>query len=275
MQDSFVERVIFKLVKKHIAGPTMSSAIKKAKELNSKGIPASIAFLSQPPSDTAKANYITATYMQLAREISRLGITASVHLTLEQLGSSLSKETSINNLKKVLEVSKKSGVFVWCELKEAKGSNNLLKKIKDTKGLGVAFNSFENCIEFVNKDKLTKDIKVICEEGSEAQQDGKEKHDTIRYVDAVIPKLNNLVLLSPNEGSIAKLMKKNGKYKKTLIFEFQLGYGEKKVGKMLKRGARLSMYVPFGKDWVNYAINNVPEKYTRAVASRLLSGESE
>src|ERR1039457_7223820 len=104
----------------------MSSAISKAKQLNIKGIPASITFLAQPPQNTTKATYITATYMQLVREIARLGITANVHLTLEQLGSEISKEAALNNLKKVLEVSKRSGVFVWCEIKDMKSEYNIV-----------------------------------------------------------------------------------------------------------------------------------------------------
>ncbi len=275
-QDSLVERVIFNLIKKHIAGPTMNSAISRAKLLNAKGIPASITFLTSPPHNAAKATYITATYMQLIREIARFGITANVHIPLQQLGIGIADDAALNNIKRILEVSKRAGVFVWFELNEPGSEHAIISHLKDKKGFGVALGSFESAIKYVNKQNFVKDLKVTCGKISdEKKSDKKDKQDTIKYIDSIIPKTNNLVLLSPNDGAVSKLIKKNGKYRKALIFEFQLGYGEKKIKKMLSKGTRMSMYVPFGKDWVTYAINNVPEGYMRAIAGSLLKGGGE
>lgn len=280
-QDSLVERVIFNLIKKHIAGPTMNSAISRAKLLNTKGIPASITFLTSPPHNTAKATYITATYMQLIREIARLGITANVHIPIQQLGVGIANETALNNIKKILEVSKRSGVFVWFELTEPEGESVIINRLKDKKGFGIALGSFDSGVRYVGKHSSVKDLKIICgkaEEGKKSDTkkgENKERQDTMKYIDSIMPKTNNLVLLSPNEGAVSKIISKNGKYRKALIFEFQLGYGEKKIKSMLGRGTRLSMYVPFGKDWVTYAINNVPEGYMRAIAGSLLKEGGE
>ena len=39
----------------------------------------------------------------------------------------------------------------------------------------------------------------------------------------------------------------------------------------MKKGAKVSVMVPFGKDWVKYATTNVPEGYMRFFAKRLLN----
>jgi proline dehydrogenase len=277
-QESLVERVIYRLIKKHISGQTMNSAIDRAKQFNSKGIPVSINFMAQAPGDTSKANYITATYMQLVREIARLGVTASVHLQLDQLGMSVSKEVAARNLQRILEVSERSGVFVWCELQNPNKDNMILTNLHDAKGLGLAFNSLEECLPYVKKRRSVKDLKVMCKSQKEVRRSKSKAHDKqekLHYIEAIAQNSQNLVLLSPNEKDVSRLLKNNSRHRKSLVFEFQLGYGEKRINRMLKRGARISVYIPFGKDWINYAINNVPEGYMRTIAGSLLKEREE
>ena len=273
-QSSFVERVIYRLIKKHISGPTMASALARAKQLNSKGIPVSINFMSRPPQNRAKANYITTTYMQLVREIARLGVKASVHLQLEQLGSNLSEELAVENLQSVIDASRKCGVFVWCEVGDPAKDTTLVSRLSDPKGLGFAFLSVEHGMNYAKRHRPIKELKVMCKpdaQNGKKEEDKGKKQDSIQSIEAIAQVSRNLVLLSPKEWVVANLVKKNGKYRKSLIFEFQLGYGEKKLNKMLKKGTRISIYIPFGKDWASYAMNNVPEGYMRMLANSLLT----
>ncbi|MDE1869493.1 MAG: hypothetical protein KGH71_00720 [Candidatus Micrarchaeota archaeon] len=272
-QDSLVEKVIFRLIKKHISGPTMGSAIERAKQFNARSIPVSINFISQSPPDKAKANYITTTYLQLVREISRLGINASVHLRLDQLGSTISQEEAIENLNSILAVSSRYGVFVWCELSNPSTEFPIVNQVKETSRLGLSFTNIEDGMVYSKKSKRFGSIKVSCR----GKHDGEKelKSDPMDSIEQIASSAKSLVLLEPKESSVSKLMKKGGKYRKSLIFEFQLGYAENRLGKLLKRGAPLSVFVPFGKDWASYAMNNVPHKYMRVLASNLLSEAKE
>lgn len=272
-QGSIVERVIHRLVKKHISGPTMGSAIDRAKRFNEKGIPASITFISNNPQTKPKAAYITTTYMQLIREIARMGITASVHLQLDQLGAELSGDFAIKNLQSILEVSRKCGVFVWCEIKDHLRDAEVISRIDGAKGFGVALPNIEHGIEFARLHRHVRQLKVSCKED---HAENARLKDPLSGIETIAKSAGNLVLLSLKESDAAKLVRKNPKYRKSLIFEFQLGYGDRKIGRMMKKGARLSMFIPFGKDWESYAINNVPEGYTRLLANRLLAeGKAE
>lgn len=269
-QESLVEKVIYRLIKKHISGPTIGSAIAKAKQLNSKGIHASITFISQPPRDRAKANYITTTYMELVRQIARMGIRASVHTQLEQLGRNVSKEIAVENLKKILAVSNKYGVFVWYELHD-KNDFETSKELNGTRGTGVALRNLDTALAYLKRKKAATELKVTCNPGmQEKKEERKVDGSYLRVIESVASTTKNLVLLSLNEGAVAKLIKNGSRYRKSLVFEYQLGYSERRLNAMLKKGARLSMYVPFGRDWTNYAVNNVPEGYMRALAGNLL-----
>lgn len=251
----------------------MGSAIDKAKLFNAKSIPVSINFISQSPHDKAKANYITTTYLQLVREISRLGINASVHLRLDQLGSTISSEEAIENLSNVLAVSTKNNVFVWCELSDPSKEFEMVSQIKETDQLGLSFTNIEDGMLYSKKSKKFGSIKVSCRGKHDGEKEAKS--DPMDSIEQIAGNSKSLVLLEPKESSVSKLMKKGGKYRKSLIFEFQLGYAENRLGKLLKKGTPVSVYIPFGKDWASYAMNNVPHKYMRVIASNLLSEGKE
>lgn len=261
MEESFVAKIAHRLIKKHIAGNTMNAAIKKGKALNDKGMLASITFLSDAPKDTAKSKYIASTYLQLIREISRFGLKASVHIPIEQLG--VNKENALENLKKVVEFGNKYGVFIWLE----EGSEGFkLDEAYKMRGVGVACRGSKAAMNIAKKG-YAKSIKLICSSKKE------ELDEEMKRIKELAEK-RTLVLLAQNDSIVEKMVKLNN-YKKSLIFEFPLGYSEKRLAKLMKRGAKVSIYLPFGRDWISYILNTMPSGYMRSIAAGLLAEKGE
>lgn len=273
-EDSLVEKVLYKLVKKHISGTTMNSALDKAKELNQKDVLASLTFLCNNVEDKPKAKYATTTYLELIRQVARLNINANVQVPLNQLGSGISEGILEDNLKRVLDAGNKNGVFIWFEVDGV--SRKMLRSISESKGCGIAANADE-AKEIIASNVDVKALKLMFNE-KRGKEDVKESE--YNYMDGFMDarsNIDNVVILSPPEKVVKKLIKGRGgaKNKRSVVFEFQLGYSRKLQKRAIKRGVKTSVYVPFGKDWVNYAVNNVPEGYMRFLAGRLLKGEVE
>ena len=265
---TIVEGLLYRLIRKHIAGTTMSSAIAKAKELNGKKLPVSIAFLSDSARDTAKARYATTTYLELIRRIAGMGLKASVHVPLGQVGTEVSEEVAARNVSEILATANKYGVFMWLEM--AGGAKGDLGSLKDAKGMGYAV-SIKDSNEYLNRNgDSVKALKIICPK-AESKEESALMEKRIRFA---ADSTRNVVLQSAPESVINRLVS-GGKYRKSLIFEFQLGYSAKAIGRMVKRGAKASVYVPFGKDWTQYAMTKVPESYARFLASKLLGEKKE
>ena len=271
-EDSLVERVLYRLVKKHISGTTMSSALDKAKELNSKNLLASITFLCNDVTDKPKAKYATTTYLELIRQVARLNINANVQVPLKQIGSEISDDVLEENMNQVLSTGNKNGVFVWFEVDGV--SKRIIRGIGESKGCGIAA-SAEDAKGIISSSMSIKALKLMF---NEKRKDVKERE--YNYMDGFMDAKSNIdsvVVMSPPEKVVKKLVKgKNGaKGKRSLVFEFQLGYSRKLQKKALKKGIKTSVYVPFGKDWVSFAVNNAPEGYMHFIAGRLLKGEVE
>ncbi len=259
--DSFVEKILYRLVKKHVSGTTMSSALEKTKELNSKNTHVSITFLSNSIATRPKARYVTTTYLELVRQISRLGLKASIQAPLNQLGLDVDEATASENLRELIRTGNKHGVFVWAEIPY--GGEFATHEFDDARGFGIAAPVSE--IAHTIKDHGTiKAFKAIFSTADESNWQVLAKQ-----LERLPATVGNRVMLSAPETVVKKMMN-GGKGNKSIIFEFRFGESSKRLKKLAKRGARTSVYLPFGKDWQAYAMNNVPEGYMRFLAGKFL-----
>lgn len=257
------ERILYRLIKNHIAGATMSSAIEKAKELNGKKLPVSIEFLSDSANDRIKARYATTTYLELIRRIARMGLKASIQVPLSQIGCGISEDIASRNIEEIMALANRYGVFVWFEVQ---GTEEVPSILREAKGVGYAVNLDES-EEYVRRNgKLIRALKVLCSDDADAKKDAKKVSRILR---AATKAVKNTMLQSVPEVAMKEFLKVNAS-KKSLIFEFQLGYSGKKISGMMKRGIKASVYVPFGKDWKHYAMSRTPGTYTRFLATKLL-----
>lgn len=259
-REPIVERIIHRLVRKHIAGTTMDSALDAAKALNAKNISASITFLSSGAADRAKAKYITSTYSELVRRVARSGIRAGVHIGLDQLGAGVDKKMAIDNFREIVSVGNKYGVFLWADA-DGMGAA-ALAPVTRMKGVGLVV-GHEKAAEYEKYGSRIGAVKLMFGDYSP-----KEKGDIIKRVESCRKSFRNVVLSHLPEKSISKVL--SSRYRSDIGIEFEYGYSERKVGRAVKKGAKVSMLVPFGKDWIKYAMNSAPEGYMRFVAGRLL-----
>ncbi|VVB76957.1 Uncharacterised protein [uncultured archaeon] len=260
-EHPIVGRILYRIIRKHIAGTTMSSAIEKAKELNGKSLPVSISFLSDVAKDSSKAKYATTTYLELIRRIGRMGLRASVHVPLSQIGIGVSEEVASRNAREILGTANKYGVFVWFEVSGP--GRRMPRFLKEARGMGYAVDVNE-AAAYLGKNAGIKSLKVMFT-GKAPKKEGAPVSVGVREI---LKDSKNVVLQSAPESIVKEFTK--GKDKKSVSFEFLLGYSKKAIGDLAKKGARTSVYVPFGKDWTQYAIDKVPENYARFLASTLL-----
>ncbi len=266
--DSFMDRLLYRLVKKHVAGTTMNSALKKAKELNNKDFHASITFLSNSVDSKSKARYISSTYQELARQISRKGIRASIQVPLAQLFPEISGTEDYDNLRNIISTANRAGVFVWIEIRENDGLR--LESIVDMKGYGIALSSkdIDKCLAECQNVKAIKIMFSDTDTATDASQ------HMLARIKKISKTAGNIVLFSA-PGSLINKSLTDPDLRKNVIFEFKLGQKATSSKKLSKRKSRISTYLPFGKDWHAYAMNNVPEGYVRFITSKLLSDEDD
>ncbi len=264
-EHAIAEKLLYRLIRRHIAGTTMDSAIEKARELNGKKMHVSLAFLSGDALDTTKARYATTTYLELIRNISRLGLKASVQVPLGQIGYAISSEIAEKKVNEILGTANKHGVFVWLDVRDHRFE--LPRFLQGAKGVGYAID-LARADEYikVNKNSI-RAVKALCNDVHNDRESIAHAFAKLRKIAGVV---NSMVVQSAPDGVIRKMLNGSGSVK-NIVFELQLGYKSKIANRLIKRGSGISVYVPFGKDWQQYARSTVPERYARFLAKNILN----
>jgi len=272
--DNIIKRLAFRLVKKHIAGFTTESALKAVRTLNAKGLHATVTFLNEHVHDQVKARYNTNTYMQLVRQLSRLHLNASISLRLSQLGYTISESYGERNLSDLLDVAEESRKFIWLEEEHNSISmQRIYRKLKPRHqymgmeaqpGYGGAKPDYSIKVRYY----LKKNMPLKNSNGSKSML-----RDYMNSIAKLAEKVESVTVFEKDPQIIAK-MANSHIGKRNLIFELPLGYEQKADigGKLVQR---MSVYVPYGKDWVPYIMSSIAEGKVKRVATALLDGEHE
>ncbi len=288
-QNTFLKSIVYRLIKKHISGTTVNTAFKLTKSLNDKDMPATITFLNENVNDTGKARYNLNSYMQLIKQISRLNLNASISVRMSQLGLTLPNGIIEHNMLSLLTTAKSSHVNVWFEYEDAlglKGMVDLYRRYNELyDGIGVELPLRHPRIEqAIGTLPKAASVKLIShyhmnepEESNKEKEKMKQKGHLDMYIDC-INKLHELKtklhIQEADEKTVYRLARANKQYKRDLIFELPLGYSKRWQGKFIKEKMKVSVYVPYGKDWIPYAINKLTEGRIRELAVSILDGKA-
>ncbi|OJI08229.1 MAG: hypothetical protein BK997_00780 [Candidatus Micrarchaeum sp. ARMAN-1] len=285
-----IKRLVFKLVKKHIAGSTSASVIRTVKQLNDKNVSATVTFLNENAATPLKIRYNINSYIEMIKQLSRLNLEAEVSLRMSQFGYLDSKEQAVNALDEIVSTADKYKKRLWIESEGAIIQSSIFDvrdRYDGTSDVGVEVPA-DYLARYTNgtipKPMLSyKYIKLMTlaqpESGTAPKKKEKSKKDSqeslyYKCIAKLAENDVNTIVFSHDEKILAKLMAGSKSYKKHLRFEVPLGYNRKRFGMMLKSDQKMSVYVAYGKDWVPYAINKLTDGRIRDIAKAVLDGES-
>jgi proline dehydrogenase len=102
--------------RRFIAGETVAEAIDAARSIERQGFLVTLDVLGESATSTAAAADATRAYVSMIGELERAGVARNVSLKLTQLGLVVDRATSIDNLRRVLDVANLAGFFVRIDM---------------------------------------------------------------------------------------------------------------------------------------------------------------
>jgi proline dehydrogenase len=305
-EHKIIKGVVFRLVQKRIAGPTLSSVLKEARENDRRELKTTMTFLNDGVDDSTKARYNANAYMQLAKQASRLNLRADISIRPSQLGININHGTLDNCLPDLLDSIKNTNMRVWLEAENGTEMEDLFgiyrKYRKEYRNIGIEIpvmydlevGTIRKMLRPNDLVKITyysyHDIRPADAGGARTgrkrgpEKNGMSAKEEARQADKYIlghyiSKISKLLqagvtvaVLEHNEKLIEKIAGFSKEYKKGLIFEVPLGFSEKKLARLMKMKINLSVYTPYGKDWPSYVVNKVTATHERIsrLAGRVL-----
>ena len=275
-----------------IAGERIEDAIRAIKELNAKGINATLDHLGEHTSTTDEADRATQDILNVLNGIDQAGVRANVSIKLTQIGMGLDEETCQQNLVRILELARQHNNFVRVDIEDTPYTdvtistyNAMLERGFTTRTVGMAVQSYLYRAEDDTRKLLEKGTRFRLVKGAYKEPADKaypKKADvdanydllTKIMIDAALKLENNTLsadgrippipaVASHDEKRIvfAKQYAEKVGLPKTAI-EFQMLYGIRRdlQEQLVKEGYPVRVYVPFGTHWYPYFMRRLAER---------------
>ncbi|MGC8647946.1 MAG: hypothetical protein ACP5SJ_00405 [Candidatus Micrarchaeia archaeon] len=292
-EKGILKGLIFKLVKKHIAGATADSAIRAALKFNESNIHTTLTFLNERPKNTMQARYNINAYLQLMRQISRLHANSDISVRSSQLGYGTG-ELLTNGVRELLKMAEQEKITVWLECQNQSELEHALSLAKSSRskflGVEIPASEISSGKFYEGFKKIGTPIKIstypfegVKQESQKGLSSSKPNDKAKKPVEdcpsfdkilKIVP--GKVLYLSSSDDKIAYKIKKSPRTnKKELVLEVLFGYSSKRIKKLVKDNINVSIYIPYGRDWVPYAINRLTEGHIRDIAVAILDGEKK
>jgi proline dehydrogenase len=141
-----LERLLFKVSKRWIAGYSKNDAIIEAKKSNQNGMSAILNYLGEGYVEKFQIDRSVTEYITLLNLLKSKDVRGSISVKPTQIGLSVGYDKCLENFRKISEKAKQSGHFMWIDIESSNFVEDtlsiyleILRKNRDT---GVAIQSY-------------------------------------------------------------------------------------------------------------------------------------
>ena len=266
--------IVRKFANKYIAGEKLADAVRVVKELNAKGIMATLDVLGEAITTKEEAIAARNEILELFPTIPKEKLASNVSIKLTQLGLKLDRQFCLENVRIVVSKAKEMNNFVRIDMEDSPTTDDTIwiyREIrKEFTNSGIALQAYlhrteQDAVRLIKEClghfRLCKGIYIEPEaiafkEYDEINQNYmtvvKKMFEQKAYVGIAT---HDDVLVDAAYRLIDSMKLKKSEYE----FQMLLGVREDLREKVLKGGHRLRVYVPFGEHWYQYSIRRFKE----------------
>lgn len=258
---------------KYIAGENLSDAVRVVKELNSKGIYATIDLLGEAVTNKDESAIDKEKCLEILQAIDSNKLMANLSIKPTQLGLQIDEEFCFNQVKELIKKAEEINNFVRIDMEDSSTTDatiRLYKKLKQNfNKVGIVVQSYlkrtYSDVAELNQNgtnyRLCKGIYI--EPKEIAYKDYQKVRDNFLDVLNLMFKNGNYVGIATHDDYLIEnayqMIKDMNIPKDKFEFQMLLGVKEKLWEKITADGYKVRIYVPFGKEWYRYSMRRLKE----------------
>jgi proline dehydrogenase len=277
--------LLLRIARHWIAGETPRDAFDRVQQSNSNGVQGIINFLGEEIQSREEVAWVTSEYLSVIQDISELRIEASVSVKPTQLGLSIDPLLFKENLGSILSKAESSGIFVWVDMESSALTTEIINAYiqlhKNVKKFGVAIQAYLRRSE-EDLDRILDDGGVIrlCKGAYDERVEIAFKHKAeinenyLKLMRIMFERGRGFAIATHDEKLIEEASRLSNVHHADFEFNMLMGIRDEKKLELVRRGYRVSEYVPFGKDWWDYSVRRIREHKSNIflLARSLVSG---
>ena len=270
--SSLVERLLFRVARKWIAGYDQHAALASAEEANGKGMSAILNFLGEDSMDSDTVSSTVNEYIALMDGISRRRIRGCISVKPTQVGLSIGSDFCLNNYRSIVAHAKELEQFLWIDMESAMFADDTisiyLELLKEYGRIGIAIQAYlrrsaGDILHIIENGGRIRLVKGAYHEPEEAAFITKEEVDSnyARLLQILFQSKIEFAVATHDSKLIAQAMALS-KENPDARFEFQmlLGIRDDLKPDLVANDYRLSEYIPYGSHWLPYSVRRLRER---------------
>ena len=261
--------------RRFVAGETVDEAIECATRIERSGMTVTLDHLGERVTTREEATRSTREYMAMVESIAQAGISRNISVKLTQLGLDIDRATSVDNIRRVLDVASKADFFVRIDMEGSAYTEQTLEAVNSLWGIGshnigVVIQAYLKRSPDDLKRVLALGMRVRLVKGAYREPKDvafQDKEDVDRaFVDLmkVLLREGTYPAIATHDPAMIDETKKFAAEQRIdkSAFEFQMLYGIRRdlQSKLVAQGYRLRLYVPFGRAWYPYYMRRLAER---------------
>jgi proline dehydrogenase len=259
-----------------VAGETLDTALAAVKQLNRKGITATLDLLGESVRNEKEARESAAAYIEILDRIKSENLDANASVKLTAMGLDISEDLCVANMQNILDRAHELQTFVRLDMESSEYTQKTLDLFYDRLypsyrgNVGIVLQSYlyrsYSDVEEANKAgarvRLCKG--AYKEPPSVAYPEKKDVDDSyLRCMRTLLADGHYPGIATHDEVMVneTKRFAKDNDISRD-SFEFQMLYGVRRdlQEKLVREGYRMRVYVPFGTQWYPYLMRRLAER---------------
>jgi proline dehydrogenase len=266
---NLMERLLFRVAKRWVAGYNAEEAIDVALETNSQGMSAILNFLGEDTTDSKLVDMTVNEYLLLMDLMYARKVQGCVSVKPTQLGLTIDHNMCLQNFSRLAARARDLGQFIWLDMESVKSTEDTiaiyLDLYKQYDMVGIAIQSYLR--------RSASDLLHIIECGGKVRLVKGAYHESEEHifvtneeVNASYSKLMKMLFDSKNYFAIAThnsaLIEEAINMGKNTKFEFQMlkGIRDDLKYELLTKGFAVAEYIPYGSQWLPYSVRRIMER---------------
>ncbi len=264
-----------------IAGERISDAIRVAKRLNDDGIAAIINYLGERHTDEKKVMSTVKEYSKLISSIEKSFVKADIALKPTEIGLAIDEGEFVRNYTVITRLALKHKVFVWLDMEESEFVDSTMRAYMiavKKRNVGICIQSYlkrseGDLEELLSHKAIVRLVKgAYRPKGREFYSSSGTDRNYVKLMRILFERGDRFTIASHDARVVEAARRLNGRYRRDVTYAMLEGMRMDYAERLAGDGEKVSIYVPYGKEWAAYSYRRLRELGSLKLVARSLLG---
>jgi proline dehydrogenase len=266
-----MEKILFGVAKKWIAGNTIDEALAAAQNSYKNGMSVIINKLGEYHTSKSQIENTITEYHAVMASFRKWRVSGAISVKPTQIGLMKSRKECLSNLDILIRAAEKSQTFVWLDMESSDHTDETIQIYESMlaryERLGIALQAnlmrsegdLADLLSIGGKIRL---VKGAYRENSDVAFKSKQKVDQsyLRLMRVLFENSNEFGIATHDGTMIDGAIQLAKKYEKKFEFQMLRGIRDELKPVLIRKGFSLSEYIPYGTNWLPYSIRRLKER---------------